>query len=236
VSGTLTAAYQEGLASIRLQVAEFVGSVWDAMAWPDDAEIPGFVATVAPAVEGAQRAAVEFTDAYVGHLLNRAPLGLDTRALVGAAARAGVAPVEVYRRPFVSVWTSLSKGADPVSAVATGRARLTLTAETDVQLATRAAANAVGDADSLILGWQRVPDAGACPFCLTVAGQRYHRAQLMPIHPRCGCTVEPITGSERSRFSGRLEKDTAQVAVHEHGELGAVLTGAHEQFTGPEDI
>lgn len=236
MSGSLTVAYQEGLAQIRAQVATFAGGVWDAMAWPDDSEVAAFVATVAPAVEGAQRAAAEFTDAYVAHLLNRAPLGLDTASLVGAAARGGVAPDEVYRRPFVTVWGALSRGADPVQAVAAGRARLVLTTETDVQLTTRAAANAVGQADGIILGWQRVPDAGACEYCRLVAGQRYRHAELMPIHPRCGCTVEPITGGERSKFSGRFDRDIAQVAVHEHGELGAVLGDAHDHFTGPEDL
>lgn len=45
----------------------------------------------------------------------------------------------------------------------------------------------------MIVGYERVPDGGACVLCLTAAGQRYHSDDLMPIHDKCGCGVEPLT-------------------------------------------
>jgi hypothetical protein len=166
---------------------------------------------------------------------------LDPADLIGAAVRNGAEPAEVYARPFVNVWTALGKGVPWIEAVHAGFARATSTAETDVALSSRAAATAYAAADDRIVGFQRVPDGGACDFCSLVAGQRYHSEDLMPLHNRCGCTVEPIVGAERRLFTGRLENDVVHgdgisVVVREHGELGPVLANDADHFTSENEL
>jgi hypothetical protein len=109
-----------------------------------------------------------------------------------------------------------------------------------VQLAMRQTLVDIGDQDDLILGYQRVPDTGACAFCRLVAGQRYRTNQLMPIHAHCGCGVDVITAANRADFTGKaandlsVTRDGVTAEVREHGELGPVLVdGQHEFTTAP---
>lgn len=207
---------------------------WDDLGGYDESDVPAFLARTAPVVAAGQTQAANLTDAYIATELGRSPMGVDPALVTGPAVRSGATPEDVYRRPFVQTWSALSKGTRWEDAVAAGRARAGNAAATDVALSSRAAGRVVAAQDRLILGWQRVPDNDACKFCRLVAGQRYGREQLMPLHPYCGCTVRPITGGQRSRFSGRYQNDTttepAGVAIHEHGELGPVLTDPTHHF------
>lgn len=47
--------------------------------------------------------------------------------------------------------------------------------------------------ETVIVGYERVPDGNACDLCDLASGQRYTRGDLMPIHDGCGCGVEPLT-------------------------------------------
>lgn len=164
--------------------------------------------------------------------------GAGATKLVGAGVRNGATPDDVYRRSFVTVWTDLSKGTPWADAVAAGLARATATAQTDVALSTRAAATEYAARDPRILGFRRVPDDGACDLCQLASEQSYGSGDLMPIHDRCGCTVEPELDEsaigDTSRPSGEL--DGIGVAIHDHGELGPVLGVAGQTFTSEADL
>jgi len=43
-------------------------------------------------------------------------------------------------------------------------------------------------------GFQRVADGGACEFCQTVDGAFLYSDDVMPLHNRCGCGIEPVVG------------------------------------------
>ena len=119
-------------------------------------------------------------------------------------------------------------------------ARATGMVRTDLQLAkTHAVAYVTENADH-VRGYWRVPDGGACDLCLLAAEQTYSRGDLMPIHERCGCDVEPIFGSDAQRAASpepaAPQDPDLELAVEDHGELGPVLTVAGQAFTGPDDI
>jgi hypothetical protein len=109
----------------------------------------------------------------------------------------------------------------------------------DVQLAMRQTLVTVGEQTDQIVGYQRVPDPGACAFCTLVAGQRYHTAELMPVHNHCGCGVDVITAETRGDFTGKRENDQTSTVgddgtvsrVVEHGELGPLLVDGTDHFT-----
>jgi hypothetical protein len=64
-----------------------------------------------------------------------------------------------------------------------------------VQLAARDTANRVISTTPRVVGYRRVLGSGVnCGLCIVASTQRYGRDDLMPIHPNCGCTVEPIIG------------------------------------------
>ncbi len=218
--------------------------IWRNLLGYDDKDVPTFLRQALPLVAGAQRHSVALTDAWLARELGRRPLGVNPARATGAAVRNGTPPEDVYRRPFVTVWSALKQGADYADAVEQGLARLRSTAGTDVQLAMRTTLREAGQADDRIVGYARVPDGGACAFCQLVSGQRYTTEDLMPIHNNCGCGVDVITGSNRHEFTGNrrndldvpIEGDGIAAAVREHGELGPVLVDAQHDFTGQQQL
>lgn len=222
----LSDAHITAEARLRTAVVAGITSAWQALPAYDEENVPAFLRTVLPLVAGAQRASASLTNAYLARQLGRGPLPLDPATVTGAAARAGTPPADVYRRPFVGIWTALAAGTPYTAAVSAGLARATATGAMDVQLAMRATAAAVSDADPRILGYKRVPDPGACDLCRAAADNFYRAGDLMPIHNHCGCGIEAVT----SQFDAP-ELDPAAAAVHEHGELGPVLGKPGDDFT-----
>jgi hypothetical protein len=210
---------------LRLATAAAVAHAWSEMESYDDTDVPDWLGLVVPLVLGAQRAAIALTDAAFGVFMGRAPLGIDPAPLTGAGARNGTPPEEVYRRPFVDVWTALRDGHQYDEAVSMGQERATSTAETDVQLAMRAGADAIEQADPNMFGFHRAADPDACKFCQLVDGAYVKRADAMALHNRCGCGLEP--NRQPHPLAARLPSG---VAVHKHGELGPVLTDPDHNF------
>lgn len=242
MSTLLAAAHIQAQQRIRDATAGAVASVWSGLPAYNEAQLDEWLTRVLPVIEAGQRTSVAATEAFLAHALRRAPIGMNPAEFVGAAVRAGTPPEDVYQRAFVTVWTALKAGDDLHAAIAAGLARATGTARTDVQLTMRATLRGVGEADDLILGYQRVPDGGACDFCLACADLRYRVSDLLPIHNRCGCGVDVITGRQRPRFSGLYANDIptavegVSAAVRQHGELGPVLVNAAHTFTSQDDL
>ncbi len=191
-------ALQQALARLRAALTRVVAEAWDRLPGYNEADVAPFVDLVVPIVIAAQTRAASLTSAMLARQLGTAPFPVSVDLLTGAALRAGVAPREVYGRPFITTWSALGRGDKWTDAVGAGRARLLGTANIDVQLAMRATARDAMRADSRVTGYQRSPDGAACELCLLASTQRYHSDDLMPIHNNCGCTVEPIIGNEDS--------------------------------------
>lgn len=219
-------------ARLRSAVEQATGRAWTALPAYNEEDIELWLSRAVPVVQAGQRQAVAAVDLYLARSLERQPLGLDADEVI-AAARNGVTAEEVYRRPFVDVWGGLKAGNRWEDAVAAGLVRATSAAAMDMQLAMRTAVRDIGEADDGIKGYARVPDGGACDFCLLVAGQTYSTADLMPVHNRCGCGVEPITDGPniRSAPTGASNDDGLTVAIEDHGELGPLLVNAADTFT-----
>lgn len=220
-------------AKLRLQqiIASVVATAWRGLPHYNREQVDEFLTAVLPITAAANQQAVSLTEAFLAQSLNRQPLGLNPSEIV-AGIRNGTTPEQVYERSFVAVWSALKRGTPWEQAVKLGMDRATSAAATDVQLSFTHTLRAVGTLDDRIGSFERVPDAGACDFCRAAAQQRYHTGDLMPLHNHCGCGVEPISepaGRAPTRFTGPGGVD---VAVHDHGELGPVLTDANDHFTG----
>ncbi|MGV9364517.1 hypothetical protein [Amycolatopsis sp. NPDC003731] len=185
-----------------------------------------------------------------------APLGLRPAEVTGTALR-GVDPREVYRRPGVQVWTSLSEGRTFDEAVKDGLRRAVSVAMTDLQLAKTHTARKVFENDDRVVGHRRtLTGSEDCAICRVAATQRYHREDLQPIHPGCDCGVAPIYGDSdpgqvidrkgledvHDAVAERFGESAADaraidyrklILVENHGEIGPVLTVKGQHFDGP---
>lgn len=223
---------------LRDLVRRRVRQIWAGLPGYDEADVDQWISKIVPLVLSGQRQSVALTEAYLARAVGRQPLGVSTDKLIGAGARNGSPPQEVYRRPFVTVWTALTEGKQWQDAVNAGGARAEGMAAMDVQLSMRDTLRAVGQADDSIWGYQRVADDSACEFCLMVDGAQFKTDDPMPLHNFCGCGAEAIVYTRGVANRNALDAFNAsptpvppEVAIHEHGELGPVLADPSDHFT-----
>ena len=221
---------------LRQIVVAAVVAAWNNLQSYDERDIEPFLAAVLPIVNAGQRQSIALTEAYLAQVLRRQPIGVNHDEIIGSL-RGDVTPDEVYRRPFVTVWTALKEGKTWEEAVHAGGARVAATADVDVAMSSRATFKQVQEADEGIYGYQRVAEGGACKFCVAINGAYVKSADASPLHNRCGCSLEPLTRPHpRAAYlpsGAAIERD---YAVHEHGELGATLTDPDHSFDGPSVV
>lgn len=227
-------AFIAAQAALRARSGAAMGARWDALPNHDASSVPTFVTAAALIAAATRAASVRLTSAFLARRLGLPPLGIDPSQVV---IRNGITPAEIYRRPFVNVWSDLKQGKSFADAVRSGRDRAVSSVQMDAQLAMRQTLVTAASREPLILGYRRVPDAGACAFCVLIAGQRYTTDQLMPVHNHCGCGVDVITEANRGDFTGKREndlnvtRDGVTAAVVEHGELGPLVVNGADHFT-----
>lgn len=261
----LIEAYQASTESLRRRVSDFVRRVWSSLDSYRDGDIARFQNAVIPVVTAGQRQMSSLTDAYLAQMASvmlgtsERPLGFKASEIDPGSLR-GVEPAEVYRRPGVTVWWSLAEGKPLSEAVEAGLRRALSLADTDLQLAKTHSARRRLSKDERVVGYRRtLTGLENCGLCVLASTQRYHKGELMPIHPGCDCGVAPIYGvndpgqvldadavdrahdaiAERfgKSFANGREIDYRKVIlVREHGEIGPVLTVKGQNFTSESDI
>jgi hypothetical protein len=246
-------AYQRQVIAVRSRTDAAVARAWRALPDYREEDIKHFAAAVVPVVTGGQRLVAALTDAHLAHLEEAVlrdpvrPVGIPA-AVTSISAIRGVDAREVYRRPGLTVWSALSRGARFPDAVAAGLSRARGLAATDIQLAKTHTARYVLASKPHVVGYRRVAEADACAVCAVAASETYSSDDLLPIHANCDCGVEPIYADAdpgeleqpdpedtEERF-GSKDADEEDVVVHEHGELGPVLAVRGQDFTGPDDF
>lgn len=184
---------------------------------------------------------------------------IPTTDLATDVLRNGADVYQVYSRPFVIMRNALANDATVSEALAKGALRAEDLMRTEVQLARRSAGFMARQRNSNIVGYARILSGTEnCALCYVASTQRYHSGDLQPIHNNCDCGEMPIYGTtdvgqvidqERldavheavaDRFGGSdlaaRSIDYTKIKIHEHGELGSVLTVKGQKFTGPDDL
>lgn len=240
---SLTLAHIEAERRLRTSVVQRVNQIWNGLPGHDRVNLDQWLSETVPLVETAQRSSVSLTHAYLQRALDRPLSGVNPDELIGAAARNGASPEEVYTRPFITLWSELGEGVAWSDAAKAALSRATGMAATDVQLSMRDTLKAVGEAESFY-GYQRVADGGACNFCLEVDGAYLTSGDAMPLHSGCGCSVEPLEQIHPGTVKlpdGTVIRDyqygpltptplPSGVTINQHGELGPVLGDPNQHF------
>ena len=195
----LAAAYSLRYNQLRVSAGRAGLKAWRTLGSYNEADIPALNDAVLPVLAGAQRLTVSLADGYVAASVAEStgqptrPAGLDPERHTTTILR-GVPVEEVYRRPFVEVWSGLKEGAPWAAAVRHGGVRLLELIDSDMALTQRAAAVEAMGAHRGITSYQRVLTGASCDLCTLASTQRYQRGDLMPIHAHCDCTVQPYFG------------------------------------------
>jgi hypothetical protein len=165
-----------------------------------DSDIDRYLAIVGPQIDGIKQQAANLQVAYYQEVAKAngesfTPQAVRPQELTDQALRNGPSSQEVYRRPFVEVYTALAGNQLLRTAVSLGAVRASSLAETDIQLASRQAGLKQRTGNNNIVGYRRVLTGSEnCALCAIASTQRYNRGELKPIHPGCDCGEEPIYG------------------------------------------
>ena len=253
------AAFARQSREVRARVQSFAARQFAAGQYRD-ADLARFVSQVSPVVLASRRQVSSMTDAYLTQVLQSSGIKPPRRGPIDTATLRGVPVDEVYARPYQSVWTSLSNDVAYPDAVATGASRLVDLIATDMQLAMTHTSRDVLTHSRGVTGYSRSPSGvNTCALCEIASTQVYYKADLMPIHPNCGCGVDIISESkpwDQSAADQRLYDTHAAVqdalgmddpsarapdyrkliVTREHGEIGPMLARASDRFTGPDAL
>ncbi len=221
----LDSAYDRAVNKVRTQLLRFAKNQWNGLGSWRDADYERMLKVLVPRIEAGQQKISDLTDAYIrrlaveefGSIRNGLPFSASTEALRGVPA------TEVYHRPFASTYTALSEGKSVTAAVSAGAERLADLVSTGMQLAkTHSARNAVGR--SRFQGFQRVLTGREnCALCVIASTQRYHRGDLLPIHPGCDCDCKPYYGEFDQQVINPtlLDEAYSEIATHlDHVSVG----------------
>ncbi|MGW0015517.1 hypothetical protein ACWDVX_37935 [Streptomyces tendae] len=246
--------------SLRDRLITFVLDAFDSLGSYRDADAAVFIERVLPVVLAAQQTMGQITDAYLAAMVAdmlggaAAPVGVQ----LDEALR-GVAPEEVYHRPFVTLYSALAAGHDYAASLGEARTRLLSITETDLQLARTHAARQSMEGSGAKYFRRRLTGTKNCALCVIASTQRYRVENLMPIHPGCHCKPDPLPGNRdpgqiidedllkaahdavtkgigSSDRGGRAPDYREVIITRQHGEYGPLLAVRRHEFTGPDGI
>lgn len=240
----LTERYQAELTKTRKATEHAVTEIWNRLGSYRDYDIPTFIARTQPIVQAGQSRAVGLTAAYTSKRLDVPPVAISVDQ-VRMQVRNGLPANQVYRRPFVTTWSSLSDEEPFDQAVSNGAVRAGSISAMDVLLASVAAMAIYGFSSSKsssgagrVYGWVRESAADCCDYCAELDGVVTGPSDPMPIHNNCNCSASPLASwrdvreaKDASRSAVSAAKDIT--AIEQHGELGAVITKTGENFYSP---
>lgn len=235
-------------------------TLWTAFsAYYAGASVVAFAQRMARLVILAQKRAGGITEAHLRQQFRRLGYELPTGTLVDLpdALRFGADEAEVYQRPIREIRYLVSTGIPLQEAVQSATDRIEEQISLDLQLARTAAAQQIiyNTAPKIVTGYRRVihPEEGnVCGLCIAASDRIYPRAELLPIHAHCKCTVLPIVLGEdpgakinyqdvtriyaAAGSNGSAELKKVRVEFTPHGEMGRILTRSGLEIKGPREV
>lgn len=150
------------------------------------------------AVLAGQLAAATGAEQYVGAVLLADGLTPEPVATVPPRRFAGVSSdgrplVGLLTQPLLRTLYLRTRGADDAAALAGGRLSLDTVVRTEILDTGRDATQVAMGLERQVKGHIRQVHLPACPRCLVLAGRFYSKSKGFQRHPRCDCTMTPVT-------------------------------------------
>lgn len=226
---------------IRMLRLTWAGSMFDL----SDRSAELWIRSAVPLIRAHQAEMIRAETAYLSMVIGGDVPRLDLGRM------AYVRPVDihdVYHRPVVTARSVRAAGWETMEALRRGLNRAENIATTDLQLVKTHTAQAVLSNSDNVVGYRRVLTGNeSCGLCMAASTRRYHKADLMPIHPGCDCGVAPLIGTEdpgtvinndQLQALHRQGVEPERTIIYEHGEIGPTLAvEGHRHLTGddPDD-
>lgn len=248
----ILAAYQQVSGEVRSRLVQYADLLWGGMGSWRDADVDRFVEEIVPKIQAGRLQMAQLTDAYLSQITGATAGIIDTSNLRGVDAS------DLYRRPATELYTNLSQGKSFDDSMKAAAARLGSLVATDMQLAKTHQSQRSMNAGGIQMFRRVLSGDNDCALCIVASTQHYWKKKLLPIHPGCQCSVEPLTPGWHPQVldPDQLETIHAQVEsltgasdrgarlpdyrqliqVREHGEIGPTLTWRNQNFTGPHDV
>lgn len=181
-----TRRFQSTLTNVVARATPKIQSAWDDLDSIDEESVAVLTAQVAPTMHAVKSTAVRSAVGYYTILagVRRSP----------AVPVADIATAPDLRAPFISVWQALASGVVFAEALNIGRSRIeAVVSDFAVSAARQTGGEFVSRAGLKVSLWERIPDGGACDWCVEVADNVYHDADTADFgHDRCQCSVAPL--------------------------------------------
>lgn len=179
--------YQRAVEQVRARLLAVADRLWFGLGSYRDRDIERLVNLVVPHVQAGQVQIANLTEAYFQRVGSKA--GVDVRYVTGGR---GVPADDVYRRPATTLYTALSDDKPMALAVEEGARRLRSLIATDMQMSkVRQSKRSLESAG--VTAYMRVLTGKEnCALCVIASTQRYHVADLSPIHGGCDCSVDVL--------------------------------------------
>lgn len=227
----------------------------------DQAQVDAYTQRVAAAVAQGQQREADLAAAHLRRTLAAQGVRVPLVPMRMPPQPRGVDPQVVAERPVRQARRLIVTGLDELEARDRAERRALVAADTDLTLGMREGARSTlltaAEAWDEVIGYRRVihPETsagGTCGLCIAASDRIYAVGYLLPVHGRCHCTIEAVVAGRpdpgrslnRADLAALYEAagstraaDLARVRyrVHEHGELGPVLTDARHDFRGPSE-
>lgn len=223
----VVAGYQAATTAIRDRVLAYTAAVWSGSPSFRDADVDRIVARIVPVIRAGQLQVANLTDAYIGRMAVLSGVAWSPGVDASLTGFRGVPADVVYRRPAVQTYTALSEGKTFADAVEQGAARLQSIVATDIQqVKNRQAQRSVGGSGFTFFR-RELTGRENCALCVIASTQRYHRGDLLPIHPACDCDVVPY---QAGRDPGQVIDPDLLESTHDEiaARLGRSELGARD--------
>lgn len=237
---------------IRATVLQQIEALWTRAPGYRDADVERLAALIVPRIEAGELQIANLTSVYLAQQAARLrgvkPEPERVRRAEILNSR-GVPTRQLVVRSAIAVRMALSEGKPFPEAKAKGLTRMLSVTGTQLQLAKTTQAQASLKASGATYYRRVLSGSENCKLCVLAATQRYRNINKAAVHPGCDCGVEELPAGTNPRqvidqklldsVNELVDEDGNEldprdlITIHEHGELGPVLTWRKHEFTGP---
>jgi hypothetical protein len=236
-----------------------IEAAWRAITDPHDpAQEKAFAEKAAAAIAQGRQSFADLTNGAIRDMLGDAGVKPPRTVPKITKQPRGIPITDEMLRATKEARYRISEGDSVAQALDKGLQRAQVMAGMDLALADREMYQKTVHGVPEVIGTRRnihpeLSKGGTCGLCIAAATRVYHKRDLLPLHDRCECTssivladtedlVQQINGVSLDELYvsvGETERQKlakTRFTVHQHGELGPLLTAHGDHFRGPSDL